>query len=194
MTLNKLVYINNNELIIKDNDDILIKELNTKILNNGRIVNRILFIKILNKNIKYNVLKSIINNYKIILIYNEYISNNDIKEIVACLNELGIYKFKLISDNKLINIKNDECIILYNNPYIRIYYYDIYKVLKHIIINTRDYSLLEIKFIIINRLKNKIIYINGHNNNLEKILNNLNLKYFVYNDKYFLINKFALNA
>lgn len=194
MNLYKIIYLNNNKITIFDNNNILSKQVSPKIFNKGVIINYRLFLNELSTLLKYNLLNSIFNNKKTIFIYNDYISINDLNIIKNILNELNIYKYKIITDTSLLNIKHNECSLIIDDSYIRLYYYDKYNTKNKLIIDLKELTFFEIKYLLFNRIKNKITYIYGHNEKLEKILRSLKVKYYIYNDENFLINSFLLNT
>lgn len=187
MKWNNIIYINGSKITIRTKHNIYCSSLEPNILDNGKILNENLFIKKLLKLYKDNNLSTLFIFINLIVVISDDDINN-IKVVKKIFNELNYKNIKYIKEIELLNFDDNEIYIIRNGKTIKLYYLNKFNEHKNISINITDYSFFEIKYLILNRIKNKNIYAINNNDYIESILNSLKAKYFIYNDKNFLIN------
>lgn len=184
MKLNNIIYLFDNEIIEYNNKDYFKHVFSENILKNGIILNKSKFINEYKDFLKKNKLNTFIKRPKII-IYNSFISINDLNMIKETFNDLVINVKKYIKDVSLINFsKNDSYLI--GNKILKLLYVTPFNTKKILSFNIEDYNIKEIKFIIKSKVKNNLILISNNENLCEKfsdiknfyVINNLE-KYLI---------------
>lgn len=158
-------------------------------LRNGRIIDRVKFIKKLSKVIKENKLNNNLFNNNIMVIISSLITIEDKKIIEESLEELNYKNIKFISEIKYLKLNKNRIYI--NCAYSFIYFYYI-NYLGDTEVALYDYKNInsEIIMSIIKQINKKEIYLYGKNYlEIAKKLDLLKIDYYFFEDSENLLIK-----
>lgn len=181
------------KLILKDKSIVFLYENNAKEISfpanvylNSIIKNERKFCNIIKKSGFHRPLFarniSVVNENKI--------SQNDIKEIKNIFSEFGYMNIKVSSIEKYINLNKKSAYIVNDI----LYYIDNYNHIRSILLDRNVFSLLELKLILLNRLKRKDIYIIDTSSYIKRIIHFLDLEYYLYQNEYFYKKIYSKNV
>ena len=176
MNYNNLIIIKDNLIYYKDSKKEQKFTIDNKILKDSKIVNTDLFIKNYLKILKENRISTFFWNKKITIIYDSFISLNDLKIIENSFTELNYKSINLLSDINLLKINKKDNYLIIGNTY-KLYYIDNLNVKRILQLNKDELSIKEMYNLIKNRTKNKNLFVIGKNFK-DNLLKNLN--YYVY--------------
>ena len=163
-----------------------------KTLENGKVIDKLKFIKIFNEyKEKNNLNKSFFNESITIIINNNY-RNNDKCLLKEIFEELNYKNIKMINELELIKINKRKLIINFNYDYFYLYYIDYYGKTRTI---CYENNLINKSLIIniIDFFKKKEIIVLGKNSlELINILEKYNYNYYFYEDYSVLFIKLLL--
>lgn len=182
-TYNNILYITDNKLILKDNDNYYDFIISSKILNNGFILNKELFINEYFKNLKLNHLNKILWRKNILIITDYIYPYNEKKILKETFREIGYNEVSIKPIDSILKI-NKEDYFLINNDILRLFYVDNLNQKGNLELNQNILSEEEISFLLKNRCKNKRLFIINQNEKIISLIDKLKLDYYYYDKKY----------
>lgn len=186
---NNYLYISKNNLVLKDNEKYYETKLSSKIMADGIVLNKELFINHYINFLKENKLSKFLWNKKINIIHDGLYSANDKKIIKKIFSDIGYKKISVSPLDSSIKL-NKKDIYLINDKLIKLYYIDKYNIKRKLYIDTYNLEDDEIKLIIKNRCQNKNLIIINENDSILNLVDKLNVNYYYFNSKecFFLKN------
>ena len=152
----------NNILILKDNKVIMhyknkdyIFTYNLDILNKGIIINQERFIRTYNNYLKSNKLSTGFFYKDLTILYNPFISVNDLQVIKNAFNELNYRKINFIAINKLLELTKKNAYLFLDKDNYYLYYIDKYNNKKKMLLDLNVLTREEVNSLIINKVNNK---------------------------------------
>ena len=164
MNYNNILILKENKVILYYNNKDYLFIFNQDILNKGIILNQERFIKTYNNYLKSNKLSTIFWHKELIILYNSFISLNDLQVIKNTFNELNYHKLYFISINKLLSLTKKNAYLFLDKDYYYLYYIDKYNNKKNIVLDLNILTNDEINYLITNKIGNKELIVITDNN------------------------------
>ncbi len=191
--MNNILYLDDYiNLYNNRNKEIIIFQPYKKTLKNGKIIDRVKFIKSFTKLLANNNLKNSIFVNKIMVVINPLWSKEDKKIITDILEELNYKNILFIQELKYLKINSTNLYINYNNKYFYLYYIN---EKGNTEIKLYDNDINNHLLIDIIKLLNKSnVFIYGKNvQEIDSLLQNSDINYYYFNNGDNLIINFILN-
>ncbi len=178
-TYNNILYLRNNQITIKDNNNYYEETLSNKALNKGYIQNKETFIKEFIKILKKSHLNKFLWNKSLLIITDFIYTHNEKRVLRETFKEIGYKEIDIKPLESILNI-NKEDYYLVNSDILRLLYVDEFNRIGSLDINTKILSSSEIMLLIKNRCHKKRLYLINQNDSLISLIDKLKIDYYYY--------------
>lgn len=179
MKSNKIIYIYDNCILENNHDNYKKYVFDKKILNNGIILNKDIFIK----KYKEKSIFKIFTTKKITIIIEDFLSINDVESIKNIFNEMNYKVLNIIKDINVLPITKKDAFLV-GNKNLTLFFIDKYNKKNKLALTGLSQN--EIRYIVHNKVKNDLFIISS-NKMVTNVFENYDNVFFINDNEKFII-------